>query len=301
MGIMDTLRTVAANIGRPRNAPRRDTAPYPNLIQVGRVNQINGLIYKASPTNLRYFSRTPYARRAINAIKNPIKMLQWEIVPIDGVELNSELTRQIEVATTCFKMPNESDDFQTMVEQIIEDFLIGAGALETQIGGDAIRPLWMWPVDGLSIQIYPQWDKKPTTARYAQTQGYGGLFGGGECAYLRDDELLYLRPNPNTATPFGFGPLEIAFNTIARLLGTGDFAGNVASNARPSIAIDLGNIGDKDISVWQAWWKNDIEGQGGTPMFGTPGRRRRSLSEISRHVETGNCSRVRPVAAEFRS
>ena len=272
MGILDRLRGGLANIGRPRNAPHRDTTAYPNLVQVGRVNQINGLIYKASPTNLRYFSRTPYARRAINAIKNPIKMLEWEIVPIrKDMAINSELKRQIEVATTCFNMPNETDDFESMIEQVIEDYLIGAGALETQIGGDPIRPLWMWPVDGLSIQIYPQWDKKPSSPRYAQTEGYGGLFGGGETAYLRDDELLYLRPNPNTATPFGFGPLEIAFNTIARQLGVADFAGNVAANARPSIAIDLGNIGDKDISVWQAWWRNDIEGQGGTPFFGTPG------------------------------
>jgi hypothetical protein len=270
MGILDGLSRALGRIGRPRNAPRRDSTAYPNLTQIGRVNQINGLVYKASPTNIRYFSRTPYARRAINAIKNPIKMLEWEIVPINGVETNSELERQIEVAATCFAMPNESDDFESMIEQVIEDYLCGAGVIETQIGGDPIRPLWMWPVDGLSIQIFPLW-KPGNGERYAQTGGYGSQFGGGITATFRDDELLYWRPNPNTATPFGFSPMEIAFQTIARLLGTGDFAGNVASNARPSIAIDLGNIGDKDIAVWSSWWKNDIEGQGNTPFFGTPG------------------------------
>jgi hypothetical protein len=33
--------------------------------------------------------------------------------------------------------------------------LVGAAAIELQLGGDKLRPLWMFPVDGLSIQIYP--------------------------------------------------------------------------------------------------------------------------------------------------
>jgi hypothetical protein len=219
---------------REPGEPVRETKRYPNLIQIGRVNRLNQLVYKATPRNLRYFSRTPYPRRAINAIKNPIKLLQWDVAPIDGVEWNSELKKQAELATVCFQNPNEADDFQSFIEQVIEDYLIGAGAVETQIGNDTIRPLWMWPVDGLSIQIYPDWDGTASTPRYAQTLGYGSEFGGGETTWLRDDELMYLRPNPNTATPFGFGPLEIAFNSIARLLSVGEFAGNVAGNARPT-------------------------------------------------------------------
>src|SRR5213076_2596161 len=77
------------------------------------------------------------ARRAINAIKSPIAMLDWEIVPLPGIELNSELSRQIEIATTCFASPNNDDSFRTLVEQVVEDYLVGAGAIEKQIGGDA--------------------------------------------------------------------------------------------------------------------------------------------------------------------
>jgi hypothetical protein len=58
------------------------------------------------PRNLRYFSHAPFARRAVNAIKNPIKMLDWEITPLDGIDLNSALEKQIEIATTCFNHPN---------------------------------------------------------------------------------------------------------------------------------------------------------------------------------------------------
>jgi hypothetical protein len=40
--------------------------------------------------------------------------------------------------------------------------------------------------------------------------GYGAYTGGGIRVDLRDDEIIYIRPNPSTATPFGLGPLEVA-------------------------------------------------------------------------------------------
>jgi hypothetical protein len=267
-GILDVIKR---RLGRRGKEPDRDTVRYPNLVQLGRTNQLNNLVYKATPRNLRYFSRTPFVRRAMNAIKNPIKLLEWEIAPLDAdQDINSELQRQIDVCETCFNTPNEADDFQSFIEAVIEDYLTGAGAVETQIGGDALRPLWMWPVDGLSIQIYPKWDGTPTTPRYAQTVGYGSEFGGGDIKWLRDDELMYLRPNPTTATPFGYGPLEIAFSSIARLLSTAEFAGNVAGNAKPSFGIDFGPISTDDLQAMKSWWRNDIEGQGLVPLFASP-------------------------------
>jgi hypothetical protein len=152
---------IKRRLGRRRQEPVRETVRFPNLVQIGRVNQINRLVYKATPRNLRYFSRTPYPRRAINAIKNRIKLLDWEIAPLDGIDWNSELQKQAEICKVCFDHPNESDDFESMIEQVLEDYLIGAGAVETQVSGDPQRPLFMWPTDGLSIQIYPQWSGKP--------------------------------------------------------------------------------------------------------------------------------------------
>ena len=258
---------IMARLGRKPHQPQRDTLIYPNLVQVGRVNNISGLVYKATPRNLRYFSRTPYPRRAINAIKNPIKMLEWEIAPLAGVEWNSELKRQAEIVKTCFSEPNATDDFQSLLEQLLEDYLIGAGAVETRLGGSASHPLYMFPCDGLSIQIYPNWDPTKNKPRYAQTIGYGSQFGGGTILHLNDEELMYVRPNPNTATPFGFGPLEIAFNAIARLLAVEEFAGNVAGNARPSIGLDFPGLSPEQLQTIRSFWRNDVEGQGLVPMF----------------------------------
>lgn len=266
MGFLDGIKR---RLGRPPKAPTRDSVNYPNLMTLGQVNSLHRIVYKPTPRNLRYFSRTPYARRAINAIKNPVSMLEWEIAPRPGIKLNPELQRQIEIATACFHSPNEDDSFRTLMEQVIEDVLLGAGAIEIQVGADIRRPLWMWPVDGLSIQIYPAWSGDPNEPRYAQTVGYGSAFGGGVISALRNDELIYLKPNPNTATPFGFGPLEVAFNSVSRILGVGEFAGNVASNARPSIWLDLGTGTDEaSLLAFRSYWQNDIEGQGKVPITG---------------------------------
>jgi hypothetical protein len=257
--------------GRPHAEPPRDTIIYPNLVRMSGVQtQQKKLVFKPTPRNLRWFSLNPYARRAINAIKNPIAMLEWEIAPIKSVKLNAELERQIEVTTFCFEHPNHDDSARTLMEQLVEDIMLGAGAIEMQVSNDKLRPLWMFPVDGLTIQIYPGWTGQPNEARYAQIVGYGNFVGNGnQMVQLRNDELMYIRPNPSSATPYGHGPLEIAFNTVSRLLGVGEFAGNVATNARPSIGVDLGEGATPEvISAFRQYWRNEVEGQGMMPIFG---------------------------------
>ena len=263
--------------GRPRDEPDRRTDVYPRLQQLFQVREGARPAYKPTPKNLRYFGRTPHARRAINTIKNSIAQLGWEIVAKPGAELSDELERQIEVCYTCFEKPNEDDSFSTFIELVIEDLMHGAGAYEQQVGGDPSRPLWMWPVDGLSIQIYPWWDGKEE-ARYCQTLGYGqSTVGAFPAVQLRNDELVYVKPNPTTADPFGFGPLEVAFMTIGRLLGVADYAGLVSSNANPSVALWLGNIDADSVSTMRTYWKNEIEGQGRTPLFGGGDKEPKSL------------------------
>lgn len=265
MALRDLLRR--ARIGRPRHEPARETVPFADLARLGNQGTRRRLAVKPTPRNLRAFSRTVYARRAINAIKNPIAMLDWEIVPAPGITMNAELARQIEVATTCLSAPNNDDSFRTLVEQVVEDLLLGAGAIEIQAGGDPVRPLWLYPVDGLSIQVAPGWAGGPNEARYAQVLG-----PGVETVWLRNDELIYLRPNPTTATPFGLGPLEVAFNSIARIIGVSEFAGNVASNARPSVGLDLGEGADSSTAAaFRAYWRDEVEGQGQMPIFALSG------------------------------
>lgn len=265
MGAWQRFTNILA--GRRKKSPERETELYPRLMQIGQVMRQKAHM-KPTPPNLRYFARTPYARQAIRSIRNPITQLDWEIKPRPGVKLNKELERQIEIATNCLAHPNIDDSFRSLLGQTVEDFLIfGAAAIEQQIGSEEIRPLWLWPVDSQSIQIYPCWSGDKNEARYIQTIGYTnvGIYEGRK---LRNDELIYIRDNSSTETPYGFGTVEIAFNTINRLLNVADYAGNVASNAQPPLLLYLGNYTDAQLRAFRTWWINEVEGQGITPLVG---------------------------------
>jgi hypothetical protein len=270
MGIADTIVRVFRP-GRRRQEPNRESAAYPSTGYLATTGVgAQKILFKPNPRNLRYFSRTPIARRAINSIKAPVSMLGWSIEPITGVKTNSEIERQIKLVTDTLMKPNNDDNFISFLQQVIEDFLVGAAAIEVNMSGDPDRPVWLWPVDGLSIQIYPGWAGGRSEARYLQTVGYGNIAQGvGQGVQLRDDELIYIRPNPNTASPFGFGPLEIAFNSISRGLATGNFAGKLAANALPPFMLDLGEIDKNLLNSWRKYWVNEVEGSGQVPIIGT--------------------------------
>jgi HK97 family phage portal protein len=269
MGLFTSFKQ---RLGRRRNEPQRDTEVYPRLMQIMSGQRVahNTPVFKPTPWNLRAFSTTPYARRAINTIKNPIAQLEWEVVPKKGVTDNSEIRRQCQLVTTCLRSPNNEDSWRSLVEKVITDLMLGAGAIEMQLGGDASRPLWLYPVDALSVQIYAGWTGDRREAKYCQVPGYGMLTAGNGIDLLAD-ELIYIAPNPSTAHPFGCGPLEIAFTTVSRLLGVGEYAGNVATNARPTTLLNLGKATPEQLATFRTYWTNEIEGQGKMPILSGDG------------------------------
>ncbi len=227
-------------------------------------------LIKPTPADIRMFSRTTYARRAISRIKDSIAALPWEIGPKKGVELNSELQRQIDIAVNCLERPNFDDSARSFEEQVVEDILVnGASCYEHAIGGDQQRPLWMWPVDSMSIQINAKWDGDRNDPRYYQSLGYGNV-GGVQGRPLLNGDIVYMKLNPTTENPFGLGPLEVAFAAINRKLGVADFAGKLASNAQPENLLVMQGMSEESLQSFRNYWRNQIEGQGETPMVSPP-------------------------------
>lgn len=268
MGLYKSLKLWAA---RRRYGVERETLAYPKLVALMGQNRVLGTP-KPTPTNLRYFSRTVYARRAINAIKDPICALDWEVVPIETT--GKAALSDCETLTRCLERPNHTDSMRSLLAQLIEDALVsGAGVLEQATSNDQIRPLWLWPVDATTIRPLATWDGRPESVRFYQNLGYtgGSIMADINAKKLLAKDIVYLRMNPSSESPFGYGPLEIAYDTISWKLGAGRYAANVASNAQPANLIYAGEAASQaQIDTLRAYWRNEVEGQGQTPIIAGP-------------------------------
>jgi HK97 family phage portal protein len=86
---------------------------------------------------------------------------------------------------------------------------------------------------------------------------------------LRDDQLIYIRMNPRTFTPFGLGPLEVAFETVNSFLSAHRFAGKLASNAVVQYALWINEATQSQHERLIRWWQDEIEGTGRVPILST--------------------------------
>ncbi len=247
----------------------RKTAMLPSILSpynpAGRVGQT--ALPKPTAANLRRFAETPVVRRAINVVKDKIASMDWQVRVRRGyseVEVKDAQGR-LKVLRRCLEEPNTSDSFRVLWEQVLEDLLVGGfGAVEMEATGDPERPFHLWPVDGATIQIDARWNGDPEKPRYAQATG---RLGQESLVSLLDDELIYLRLNPRTYTPFGLGRLEVAFETVNQLLSANRYAGRLASNSVVQYALWLNEATPEQHDRLIRWWQDEIEGTGRVPLL----------------------------------
>jgi len=227
------------------------------------------LLPKPTPVNLRRFAETPVVRRAINVIKDRIAAMDWQVRLRRGaaaIEVPAA-AEKLRALRQVLEEPNAVDSFRTLMEQVIEDALTGGyGAIEMEPTGRPERPAMLWPVDGASIRINPRWDGEPESPRYAQA-----LPGQLDSAAidLRDDQLIYIRMNPRSFTPFGLGPLEVAFETVNLFLSSHRYAGKLAANSVAQYALWLNEATPAQHDRLIRWWQDEIEGTGRVPLLST--------------------------------
>jgi HK97 family phage portal protein len=233
----------------------RKTSMLPSILSPYNVAGRSGqsALPKPTPANLRKFSETPVVRRAINVVKDKIASMDWQV----RVRMNA--------LRLCLEEPNAADSFRVLWEQVLEDLIVGGfGAVEMEATGDAARPFHLWAVDGATIQIDSQWDGDPSKPRYAQATGQLGRQG---LIPLLDNELMYLRLNPRTHTPFGLGRLEVAFETVNQFLSANRYAGRLASNSVVQYALWLNEATPEQHDRLIRWWQDEIEGTGRVPLL----------------------------------
>jgi len=244
---------------------RRRTSALPSIFN--SYGPLTEAMPKPTPYNLRRFSETPIARRAINCIKDRIAGMRWRIQPRQGYALEAipDGAQRVRLLTDNFQSPNPDDSFRSLAEQVLEDIIVGGyGAIEVQDTGDAAQPLVLWPVDGASIRMNLDWDGSPTSQRYMQVNDQSGA---NSQIKLDDDELIYIRLNPRTHTPFGLGRLEVAFETLNAFMGAHRYASRLASNSVVQYALWLQDLTPEHHERLIRWWQDEIEGTGKVPIL----------------------------------
>jgi HK97 family phage portal protein len=247
----------------------RKTAMLPSILSpyspAGRMGQ--NALPKPTAANLRRFAETPVVRRAINVVKDKIASMDWQVRVRRGYSDGEveDVQARLKVLRRCLEEPNTSDSFRVLWEQVLEDLLVGGfGAVEMEATGNPERPFHLWAVDGATIQIDAKWNGDPEKPRYAQATG---RLGRESLVPLLDDELIYVRLNPRTYTPFGLGRLEVAFETANQFLSANRYAGRLASNSVVQYALWLNEATPEQHDRLIRWWQDEIEGTGRVPLL----------------------------------
>ena len=275
MGLRETVQGVWQRLAGVEAAGEGDravrkTALLPSILSPyggsygGRPGQT---VMKPTPANLRRFAETPVARRAINVVKDKIACMDWQIRVRRGYSGAKVPYAAAKMAALrlALEEPNQGDSFRTLFEQVLEDVLVGGfGAVEMELTGDRAQPFRLWAVDGATIRVDETWDGDPAKPRYGQATG---RIGKDALLPLLDDELMYIRLNPRTHTPFGLGRLEVAFETVNQFLSAGRYAGRLASNSVVQYALWLNEATPEQHERLIHWWQDEIEGTGKVPIL----------------------------------
>jgi len=258
---------------------RRTTQVYSGLPELWPTGAAGArTMPKPTPQNLRRFAEIPVARKAINTIKDRVAGMSWRVQPRAGRALLpehagysgrvaelSDRSERIRILTENLERPNPGDSFRSFAEQVLEDVLVGGyGAAEIVTMGDRALPLVLWPVDGATIRMRAEWDGSPESARYVQATGRYGPQGQ---VTLKDNELMYVRLNARTHTPFGLGRLEVAFETINEFLSAHRYASRLAANSVVQYALWLKDLTPAHHERVIRWWQDEIEGTGRVPIL----------------------------------
>jgi hypothetical protein len=266
------LRRLGGGVSAGNDNPQRRTMPLPSILNTYTPRQ--DALPKPTARNLRRFAETPVARKAINTVKDRIVGMRWRVQPKASWDAQPACTLPVEerarILTANLNAPNPDDSFRSFTEQVLEDVIVGGfGAAEIGLTGEASHPLLLWPVDGATIRMRADWDGRPGSPRYVQATG---RFGPDGKIALNDDELMYIRLNPRTHTPFGLGRLEVAFETINEFLGAHRYAARLASNSVVQYALWLKDLTPAHHERLIRWWQDEIEGTGRVPILSVESR-----------------------------
>lgn len=253
----------AIRFGRPRQQPDRQTEQnFFGAFPIG-ITKAKQTQKKPNAEILRKFANTSVPRRAINIVKDGVLGLPFEFRKVNPND-ETDYRQAIKILTNIIRNPNDTDTYRSFWGALLEDSLVGDnGSGEIVRTGRADKPLYIFPVDGFTMEFVEGWVGQPHYPRFAQTQGYT------KKNYFMDSDILYLKKNSFTHVPWGLSPLETAFRYVDYLLNAQTYANSVTGKGLPKFILSLGeNVNETQIEAFRRYLVNDIYGTGNLPVVG---------------------------------
>lgn len=245
-------------------------AGLPSVLTPWRPAGSAAALPKPTPETLRRFAETPIARRAINVVKDRIGCMDWDVRPKRDAVVDDTLRARVCALRHAFEQPNPQDSFRCILEQVLEDVIVGGfGAVEVEPTGDPVMPVRLWPVDGGTVQINAKWKGDDSEPRYLQYAPGASGTAGVRGVPLLDRELMYVRLNPRSHTPFGLGRLEVAFESVNNFLRATRHAAKLADNSVVQYALWIDGNTPQQQERLIRWWQDEVEGTGQVPILST--------------------------------
>jgi phage portal protein BeeE len=188
---------------------------------------------------------------------------------------NSEL---ISILTKILEKPNNEDTRRTFKSAIYEDLVSGdCGCFEVATTGNPYRPLFLFPVDGFSVEFVL--DHK--TFKYAQRVTDSMTSVPIDYQYFTDSELVYLKKQVFTNNPFGLSPIESAFEYIKALTQTFHYSADIASNALPKYMANIKGLQGEQLNAYRSYFVSECMGTPNLPLVSAEDIESAQISPIS--------------------
>ena len=259
MGLWDKITRIFA-----ARSPTGDAVPNQSFIWYDNVRGRQKQVLSKPPSvkQLRAFARNSIVRRPINLASDTISRLEYRLVNIDP-DSKRKYARQKQIAQTIIDNPNIVHSRRVFTKMVVEDLVVlDAGVFEKTWGKDVNRPLFLYPVDGATMQMVVPYDyTNDNAARYAQQQPK-------EIRYFSAKQIAYLQRNQFTDTPYGLYPVLATYQYIQQFLNANERADGVAGNATADFLISLGErVKPNEREEFIRYFAEEIEGTGKIPVF----------------------------------
>lgn len=260
--MFEKLKRILASAISSKNIPESKSIPtdrfgYSNF----NTHYKSTIPRNPSYRQLREFAKNPIVSQPIEAVKDRIAKMEYEIRPkVRG----RKYTKQIKLIKNIIDNPNIDQTRRKFEAMILDDILtLDAGAFEVCKSKNPNHPLFLYPIDGATVQHVVPMD-------YTDIDGYKYMqINDNGNTYFTRSELCFLAKNNFTHKPFGLSPVLKAYDYIRYYIEGIDKTNEDVNTKTSGMLINLGETATSDeVEKFREYFMNEIEGTGRVPIVG---------------------------------